>query len=102
MMGLQEAYRDAVRAHVVETRLRWVSTLLPKAAPWTATATGHPHLAKPASWGAKWVAGQFLTVPEQPGLERHPGAALEMIRVAYREQQTLSDDEAKQFAAAIP
>jgi len=102
LMGLQEAYRDAVRAHVLETRLRWVSTLLPTAAEWTTTAIGQPHFAKLAGAGTKWITGKFLAVPEQPGLERHPGAALEMIRVAYRERDTLSRDEAKEIAAEIP
>jgi hypothetical protein len=102
LLGWQEAYRDAVQAHVVETRMRWASTVLPKVAAWTATASGHPHLAKPASWGAKWVAGKFLPVSDQPGLERHPGAAFEMIRVAYRDQHPLSPDAAKVFAGVIP
>jgi hypothetical protein len=102
LMGLQEAYRDAVHKRAVETRLRWVSTLLPKAAAWTATSIGLPHAAKPASWLTKKVVGQFLSIPEQPSLARHPGAALEMIRVAYRAEHALSRDEAKQFSAGIP
>ena len=63
---------------------------------------GHPHFAKLAGAGTKWVVGKFLSIPEQPGLERHPGAALEMIRVAYRERETLSPEEASQFATPVP
>jgi hypothetical protein len=102
LLGLQEAYRDAVRAHSVETRLRWVSTLLPKAAEKTTEAMGQPILAKLVGIATEWVLGRFVPIPKHPSIERHPGAAMHMIRAAYRERETLSHEEASQFVASLP
>jgi hypothetical protein len=96
---LQEAYRDALRKHTNYTRLRWVSTLASPAEKML-HATGNPHLAmcaKAVGWVASFVEGHFFPAPEQPGIERHPGAALEMIRVAFREQAALTPEEEEKF-----
>lgn len=100
--GLQEAYRDAVRAHAGETKMRWVETLLPKAAGWTTTAIGHPHLSGPVSYTTGRVVGHFMPASGPVPLERHPGAALEMIRAAYREAEALTEQEEKEFSAIAP
>lgn len=41
--GLEEEYRDVVRAACRQTRRRQVATLLPEAAGWATVAAGHPH-----------------------------------------------------------
>src|SRR5712691_4426494 len=88
--GLEEEYRDAVHAEVRRTRVRWVATLLPKAAGWGVAALGHPHAKKPMTWLLELVAGHFIAMPKlmqgQIDPETHPGAALDMIRAAYRNE----------------
>jgi len=88
--GLEEEYRDAIRAQVRSTRRRWIATLLPKAAGWAVTASGHPHFKEPVTKSLEFVAGRFIAMPK-PGQaaidpETHPGAALHMIRAAYRNE----------------
>jgi hypothetical protein len=89
--GLEEEYHDVVRAEVRRTRMRWVATLLPKAAGWAVAALGHPHFKKPVSKSLEFVAGRFISMPKSMqgpiDPETHPGAALEMIRAAYRNEQ---------------
>lgn len=92
LRGLEEEYRDAVRAEARRTRMRWVAMLLPKAAGWAAAALGHPHFKEPVSKSFEFVAGRFFSMPKSrhdpADDETHPGAALEMIRVAYRNTHT--------------
>jgi len=93
--GLEETYRDAVRATVRDTRKRWVATLLPKVAGWGTVALGLPH----AKWGVEktvsYVAGRFTSLTKSAvDPETHPGAALEMIRAAYRNQHPEPDEGA--------
>jgi hypothetical protein len=89
--GLEEEYRDAVRAEVGRTRRRWIATLLPKAAGWAIAASGHPHFKEPVTKSIEFVAGRFISMQKstQPPIdpETHPGAALHMIRAAYRNEQ---------------
>jgi len=89
--GLEEEYRDAVRAEVARTRRRWIATVLPKAAGWAIAASGHPHLKEPVSKSLEFVAGRFTSMPKSPQApidpETHPGAALHMIRAAYRNRK---------------
>ncbi len=91
LQGLEEEYRDAVRAEAQRTRTRWAATLLPKATGWAIAASGHPHLKAPVSKSLEFVAGRFISMqnsaqgPIDP--EMHPGATLEMIRAAYRNEQ---------------
>jgi hypothetical protein len=88
--GLEEEYRDAVRAHVQRTRRRWIATLLPKAGGWAIAASGHPHLKELVSKSLEFVAGRFIAMPKSMQMpidpETHPGAALHMIRAAYRNE----------------
>jgi len=84
---LEKEYHDAVRAKVESTRMRWVATLLPKAVGWGVAALGFPHAKWLASKSVELVAGQFISIPSPQGQidpETHPGAALDMIRAAYR------------------
>jgi hypothetical protein len=87
--GLEEEYRDAVRAQIQQTRRRWIATLLPKVAGWAITASGHPHLKEPVSKSLEFVAVRFVAMNSMqvPDPEAHPGAALHIIRAAYRNQQ---------------
>ena len=88
--GLEEEYRDAVRAQVRRTRRRWIATLLPKAGGWAMVGLGHPQLKEGVSKSLEFVAGRFMALPESAGTpmdpETHPGAALHMIRAAYRNE----------------
>jgi len=83
--GLEEEYRDAARAEARRTCVRWVGTLLPKAAGWALAVSGHPHLKEPVSKSLEFVVGRFATsVQTQITPEQQPGAALDMTRAAYR------------------
>jgi hypothetical protein len=86
--GLEEEYRDAVRAQIQQTRRRWIATLLPKVGGWAIAASGHPHLKEPVSKSLEFVAGRFVAMNsmQAPDPEAHPGAALHIIRAAYRNQ----------------
>lgn len=81
--GLEEAYRDAVRAANKHMVVRAVTTLLPGAAGWAVTAMGQPHAKTPVSKTLSLVGGFFGGKEVRP--ESLPGAALGMIRAAYRE-----------------
>jgi hypothetical protein len=89
--GLEEEYRDAVRAKARHTRLRWTAILLPKAAGWGVAGSGHPHFKAPVQKILSFVAGRFISMSSPQGYidpEAHPGAALEMIRAAYRNEHS--------------
>jgi len=80
--GLEEEYRDAVRAKARCTRIRLVATLLPNV-----TDLVFPHAKWPVSKFVELVAGRFVSMSSSQGPidpETHPGAALDMIRAAYR------------------
>ncbi len=81
--GLEEAYRDAVREANEHMVVRAVTTLLPGAAGWAVTAIGHPHFKTPVSKSLSLVGGIFGG--KDVRAEELPGAALGMIRAAYRE-----------------
>jgi hypothetical protein len=89
--GLEEEYRDAVRAEVRRTRKRWVATLLPKAAGWAIAASGNPQLKEPVTKSLDFVMGRFVSMPNSAQApidpDAHPGAALHMIRAAYRNEK---------------
>ena len=80
---LEEAYRDAVREENKDIVVRAVTTLLPDAAGWAVSAMGHPQFKEPVSKSLSLVEGTFGGKKVQP--EELPGAALGMIRAAYRE-----------------
>jgi hypothetical protein len=90
LSGLEEEYRDAVRATARQTRLRLAATLIPKAAGWAVAAAGHPHAKRVVTKSLSFLAGYFVAIP--PPMygpvdpEAHPGAALDMIRAAYRNE----------------
>jgi hypothetical protein len=90
LLGLEEEYRDAVRATARQTRMRLAATLIPKAAGWAVAASGHPHAKGLVTKSLSFLAGHFTSMP--PPMygpidpETHPGAALDMIRAAYRNE----------------
>jgi hypothetical protein len=88
--GLEEEYRDAVRAHSRRTRCRRVATLLPLAAGWGAVAVGHPHAKGVVSKSLSVVVGRFARL-DPAASDDHPGAALSMIRAAYRSRTSAVD-----------
>jgi hypothetical protein len=88
--GLEEAYRDAVRAANQHMVVRAVTTLLPGAAGWVVTAMGHPHAKTVVSKSLSLVAGVFGGKEVRP--EGLPGAALGKIRAAYREVEAKKVD----------
>jgi hypothetical protein len=86
---LEEEYRDAVRAACRQTRRRQVSTLLPTAAGWATVAMGHPHAKGIVSKSLSLVIGRFVPLANPIDPAQHPGAALAMIRAAYRQREPL-------------
>jgi hypothetical protein len=84
LASLEEEYRDVVRAAHRQTRRRWVSTLLPSAAGWAAVAAGHPHAKGPLQV-AFIRAWQVVPLGDPIDPVQHPGAAVAMIRAAYRQ-----------------
>jgi hypothetical protein len=87
LASLEEEYRDVVRAAHPQTRRRWVSTLLPSAAGWAAVAAGHPHAKGVLSKSLSFVLGRFVPLGDPIDPAQHPGAAVAMIRAAYRQRQ---------------
>jgi hypothetical protein len=104
--GLEEEYRDAVKAEVRRTQTRWIATVLPKAAGWGIGALGHPALKKPVSKSLEFVSARLPVIRSamQPSkdLDTHPGAALEMIRAAYRHKEPEHTDEKPRAGDAFP
>jgi hypothetical protein len=80
--GLEEAYADAVRTANKHMVVRAITTLLPGAAGWAVTAMGHPHAKTVVSKSLSLVGGFFGKEIRPEGM---PGAALGMIRAAYRD-----------------
>jgi hypothetical protein len=89
--GLEEEYRDAVRAHTRQTRRRRVATLLPSAVGWGTVAVGHPHAKGVISKSLSLMIGRFASL-DSPDPENHPGASFAMVRAAYRMNHTTPDD----------
>ena len=82
---LEEEYRDAVKDAHAQMVIRAVRTLLPGAAGWAVAPMG-PHAKTLVSKTLSMVGGVFSGQEVDPdGL---PGAALGMIRAAYREVET--------------
>jgi hypothetical protein len=90
LAGLEEEYRDVVRAACRQTRRRRVATLLPKAAGWATVAAGHPHAKGVVSTSLSLVIGQFVSLKNPNDPAQHPGAAMAMIRAAYRQREPIS------------
>jgi hypothetical protein len=89
LAGLEEEYRDVVRAACQQTRRRRVVTLLPTAAGWATVAAGHPHAKGLVSTSLSLVIGRFVRLGNPIDPAQHPGAALAMIRAAYRQREPL-------------
>jgi hypothetical protein len=89
LAGLEEEYRDVVRAACQQTRRRRVATLLPTAAGWATVAAGHPHAKGLVSTSLSLVIGRFVRLGNPIDPAQHPGAALAMIRAAYRQREPL-------------
>jgi hypothetical protein len=89
LAGLEEEYRDVVRAACQQTRRRRVATLLPTAAGWATVAAGHPHAKGLVSTSLSLVIGRFVRLRNPIDPAQHPGAALAMIRAAYRQREPL-------------
>ena len=89
LAGLEEEYRDVVRAACRQTRRRQVATLLPAAAGWAIVAAGHPHLKGPVSHSLSLVIGRFVSLSNPMDPAQYPGAAMTMIRAAYRQREPI-------------
>jgi hypothetical protein len=89
LAGLEEEYRDVVRAACRQTRRRRVATLLPKAAGWATVAAGHPHAKGVVSTSLSLVIGRFVSLDNPNDPAQHPGAAMAMIRAAYRQREPI-------------
>jgi hypothetical protein len=89
LVGLEEEYRDLVRAACRQTRRRQVATLLPTAAGWATVAAGHPHAKGVVSTSLSLVIGRFVSLENPMDPAQHPGAAMAMIRAAYRQQESI-------------
>jgi hypothetical protein len=90
LAGLEEEYRDVVRAACRQTRRRRVATLLPKAAGWATVAAGHPHAKGVVSTSLSLVIGRFVSLDNPYDPAQHPGAAMAMVRAAYRQREPIS------------
>lgn len=87
LSGVIEEYHDAVAAVHAQTRRRIATTILPKVGATTATALGHPHAASLISRGIQLVMTALWPVGEPIYPEGMPGAAPDMIGVAFRKAQ---------------
>jgi hypothetical protein len=90
LAGLEEEYRDVVRAACRQTRRRRIATFLPKAAGWATVAAGHPHAKGVVSTSLSWVIGRFVSLENPNDPLQHPAAAMAMIRAAYRQREPIS------------
>jgi hypothetical protein len=88
--GDRRAATRAVRAACRQTRRRQVATLLPTAAGWATVAAGHPHAKGVVSTSLSLVIGRFVSLENPMDPAQHPGAAMAMIRAAYRQQESIA------------
>ena len=89
---LEEEYRDAVKTHETAMRRRKVAMIMPTVGGWATVAAGHPHAKGVVSKSLSLVVGQFAPLPPPEwDPDNHPGAALALIRAAYRQENPLPD-----------